>query len=299
MPTRNSPIASSVVPTGRRMKGSEIDAITASPRWRPRPAAPAGPAVRHRLLDPAVEPVEREIDHRRRVERQQLAQQQAADDGNAERKAQLGAGAAFDRQRQRAEQRGQRRHHDRAEAQQAGLHDRVVRRHALMPLRFQREVDHHDRVLLDDAHQQDDADQADHRQVLPEQHQRQNGADAGRGQRRENGDRVDVALIEHAEHDVDRDDRGQDQPGLAGQRFREFGGVAGIDADDAAGHADPRFDRLDRLDGIAERRAGREVEAERDRRKLRLMRDRQRRGGARQRRHRRQRHLRAGSAPGR
>ena len=48
---------------------------------------------------------------------------------------------------------------------------------------------------------------------------------------------------------------------------------------------------LDGIDGIAERLAGREVEAERHRRKLRLMRDRQRRGGARQRRHRRQRHL--------
>ena len=93
-------------------------------------------------------------------------------------------------------------------------------------LGLEREVDHHDRVLLDDAHQQDDADQADHRQVLSEQHQRQNGADAGRRQRREDGDRVDVALIEHAEHDVDRDQRGQDQPGLAGQRFGEFRRVA-------------------------------------------------------------------------
>ena len=239
MPTRKSPIASSVVPTGRRMKGSEIDAIYCIPSVAPATGGPGGPGIRHRLLDLAIEPVERQIDHRRRVERQQLAQQQAADDGNAERKAQLGAGAAFDRQRQRAEQRGQRRHHDRAEAQQAGLHDGFVGRHALMPLRLQREVDHHDRVLLDDAHQQNDADQADHRQVLPEQHQRQDGADAGRRQRRENGDRVDVALVEHAEHDVDRDDRRQDQPGLAGQRFGELGRIAGIDADDAAGHADP------------------------------------------------------------
>ena len=252
MPIRKSPIASSVVPTGLRMKGSEIDAITASPRWRRRPAARRS-GLRHRLLDFAVEPVERQIDHRRRVERQQLAQQQAADDGNAERETQLGAGAAFDRQRQRAEQRGQCRHHDRAEAQQAGLHDRLVRRHALMAFGFEREVDHHDRVLLDDAHQQNDADQADHRQILPEQHQRQDGADAGRRQRREDGDRVDVALIEHAEHDVDGDDRRQDQPGLAGQRFRELGRVARIDADDAAGHADPGLDRLHRLDRIAER----------------------------------------------
>ena len=33
---------------------------------------------------------------------------------------------------------------------------------------------------------------------------------AGR-QRRENRDRVDIALVEHAEHDVDDEDRGGDQ----------------------------------------------------------------------------------------
>ena len=176
-------------------------------------------------------------------------------------KAQLRAGAAFHRQRQRAEQRGQRRHHDRAEAQQARLHDRIRRRHALVPFGLEREVDHHDRVLLDDAHQQDDADQADDRQILPEQHQRQDRADAGRRQRRQDGDRVDVALIEHAEHDVDGDDGGKDQPGLPGQRFGEFRRVARIDPDDARGHADPGLDRLDRLDRLAQRLARREIEA--------------------------------------
>ena len=95
-----------------------------------------------------------------------------------------------------------------------------------MALRLQGEVDHHDRVLLDDAHQENDADQADHRQVLSEQHQRQNGPDAGRRQRREDGDRMNIALIEHAEHDIDRDDGRQDQPGLARERFRKLGRVA-------------------------------------------------------------------------
>src|SRR5436190_5142210 len=109
-------------------------------------------------------------------------------------------------------------YHDRAETQQTGLHDRIICRHALMPLGFEREVDHHDGVLLDDAHQENDADQADHRQILPAQHQRQNGADARRRQRRQNGDGVNVTFIEHAEHDVDGDDRGQDQPRLPGQR---------------------------------------------------------------------------------
>ena len=51
--------------------------------------------------------------------------------------------------------------------------------------------------------------------------QRQQRADAGRRQRRQNGDRVDVALVEHAEQDVDGGDRGQDQDRLVGQRLLE------------------------------------------------------------------------------
>ena len=36
----------------------------------------------------------------------------------------------------------------------------LARRHAFVALGVEREVDHHDRVLLDDADQQDDADDA-------------------------------------------------------------------------------------------------------------------------------------------
>ena len=49
----------------------------------------------------------------------------------------------------------------------------------LLALRLQGEVDHHDGVLLDDADEQDDADQGDHAEVVAEQHQRQQRADAG------------------------------------------------------------------------------------------------------------------------
>ena len=45
----------------------------------------------------------------------------------------------------------------------------------------------------------------------PEQQQRQHRADARRGQRGQHGDRVDQALVEDAEHDVDDDDGGEDQ----------------------------------------------------------------------------------------
>ena len=90
-----------------------------------RRAAATGPCgtprrrTAHARLRPQAEAVEIEIDHRRRVERQHLADHQPADDRDAERPAQLGAFAEADRQRQRAEHRRHRRHHDRAEAQQA------------------------------------------------------------------------------------------------------------------------------------------------------------------------------------
>ena len=60
---------------------------------------------------------------------------------------------------------------------------------AVLALGLQREVDHHDAVLLHDADQQDDADDGDHAQILPEEHQRQQRAHAGRRQRGENRDR--------------------------------------------------------------------------------------------------------------
>ena len=63
------------------------------------------------------------------------------------------------RDRQRADQRRHRRHHDRPEADQTGLVDRLARRLAVLALRFDREVDHHDAVLLHQADQHDDADE--------------------------------------------------------------------------------------------------------------------------------------------
>ena len=65
-----------------------------------------------------------------------------------------------------AEQRGHGGHHDGAEAQQAGLVDGVHRRHALLALGVEREIDHHDAVLLHDADQQDDADQGDDAEIV-------------------------------------------------------------------------------------------------------------------------------------
>jgi methyl acetate hydrolase len=77
----------------------------------------------------ALQAIEIEIDHRRRVEREQLAERQAAHHGVAERLAQFRAGAGAEHQRHAAEQRRRRGHQDRPEPQQAGFADRIDRRH--------------------------------------------------------------------------------------------------------------------------------------------------------------------------
>src|SRR4029077_10179781 len=76
-PAAARPKVSSVVPIGRRMKG--VDGPMTSAQF-------VGWAGVARRTDKAGrQPVEPEIDHRRREKRQQLADQKAADDGNAER----------------------------------------------------------------------------------------------------------------------------------------------------------------------------------------------------------------------
>src|SRR6516165_3250515 len=78
-------------------------------------------------LGPQTEAVEIEVDDWRGVEGQHLTDKQAADDRNAEGPTQFGAFAEPDRQRQRPEHRRHRRHHDRPEAFEAGLIDRLAR----------------------------------------------------------------------------------------------------------------------------------------------------------------------------
>ena len=97
---------------------------------------------------------------------------------------------------------------------------------AAVALGFQREVDHHDGVLLHDADEQNDADQRDDVEIFLADEKRQNGAHAGGGQRRQNRDRVDVALVQHAQHDVDHHQRRQDQPDFIRQRVLEGSGRA-------------------------------------------------------------------------
>src|SRR5439155_63906 len=71
-----------------------------------------------------------EVDDGRDVERQELREDERGDHGQPERPPGVAAGAHAERDGQRPEQGGHRRHHDRAEAQQAALVDGLGRRHA-------------------------------------------------------------------------------------------------------------------------------------------------------------------------
>ncbi|KAG0918912.1 hypothetical protein G6F32_016392 [Rhizopus arrhizus] len=88
------------------------------------------------------------------------------------------------------------------------------------------EVHHHDGVLLHDTYQEEHPDQRDQREVVAQQQQGQQRAQAGRRQRRQEGQRMHEAFIQNAQHDIHRDQRRQDQPGLVLHALLEVAGVA-------------------------------------------------------------------------
>ena len=59
--------------------------------------------------------------------------------------------------------------------------------------------------FLDQTNQQNDADRSNHVQFVVRQQQRQKRSHARRRQSRQNRDGMNVAFVEHAEHDVNRD----------------------------------------------------------------------------------------------
>ena len=155
------------------------------------------------------------------------------------------------------------------------------RRQMLVALGRDGEVHHHDAVLLDDADQQDDADHGDQAEIEAEQHQRGDRAGARGGQGRQDRQRVDVALVEDAEDQVDHEQGRQDQHRHGAQRGLEGLGVALEGADQRRRHPHLALGLLDGLGGGAERSALRQVEADGDGRELPLVADRQRLGLAR------------------
>ena len=74
-----------------------------------------------------------------------------------------------------------------AETQKAGLKDGIFRFHAILSLRCQSEINHHNRVLLHDSNEQDNADQRNNAEIFPADNESEQGARCRLGQR---GDRV-------------------------------------------------------------------------------------------------------------
>ena len=94
-----------------------------------------------------------------------------------------------------------------------------------MALRLEREVDLHDGVLLDDADEQNEADERVDVQLVVKGIQREERAEPGGRQARKNRERVDVALVERAEHDVDDADRHEQQQAEVAHRLLECLGL--------------------------------------------------------------------------
>src|SRR5208282_4803347 len=131
--------------------------------------------TRRRLLppfseDPGLQPVEIDVDDRRRIERENLRQGQTADDGITERLANLRADPRTHHHRYATEQRRHRGHQDRPEAHEASLVDRFFGCQAFAVLDLLGKIDQHDAVLLDDADEQYGADDRDHAQIAHGHH---------------------------------------------------------------------------------------------------------------------------------
>ena len=91
---------------------------------------------------------------------------------------------------------------------------------------------------------------------------------AADGSAGEDGQRVDVALVEHAQQHVDHEQRGDDQHHLAALRALEHRRVAAVARDDRGRHAQLGAVALDAVGRVAERHARREVERHRHRLQL-------------------------------
>ena len=87
----------------------------------------------------------------------------------------------------------------------------------------------------------DDADERDDGQVGAADQQRQQRADASRGQGGKNRDRVNVAFVQHAEDDVNGKQGGENQQRFAFERLLKSLGRAGKGPVHVGWHADVVF----------------------------------------------------------
>ena len=136
------------------------------------------------------------------------------------------------------------------------------------PLRVQREIDHHDGVLLHHAEQHDQPYERVQIEILVEQLQSQQRAEDRRRQSGKNGEGVDEALVENPQDDVDHQDGDDQQDRHAAERFLELlDGALEIGAQSGR-HAQFLNGLIHPVGGLPQRKAGRQVERYRHRGKL-------------------------------
>src|SRR5512135_784127 len=133
----------------------------------PLEAAVLGAEERSAVQDFFLKLFEIEINHRGDEQGDELGHNQAADDDQTERAARRAVGAEAERDRNCAEHRRERGHEDRPEPVHARVVDRLLGRFAVIDA-LQREVDDHDAVLLDNAHQHEHTDEGVERGLLAE-----------------------------------------------------------------------------------------------------------------------------------
>src|ERR1700734_2684604 len=231
---------------------------------------------------PQPQAVEIYIDHGSSEQGQRLAHNQSADDRNPQRPVHFRARSPAQSQRQPTQQSGHGGHHDGTEAQNTGFVDGISRLLALRAFHLQGHINHHDGVLFYQPDQKDDADCPNHVEFVVSQKQRQQRAHARRRNRGENRDGVNVALIEHAQHDVHGNYGGDNQDQLVRERILERSRGALETGLNGGGKANRALGRLDGLSRLAQRNAGGQVKGNRHRRKLALVIHRQRYVGRRE-----------------
>ena len=131
-----------------------------------------------------------------------MGDDETADHGEAERAAGIGAGAPAEGDGQGAGEGGDGGHHDGTEAHDTGLEDGFLGSLVAVAFRVEGEVDHHNRVLLHDADEHDQADVAVDVQLLLEKDERQQGAKRRGGQAGENRERVEEIFVENPENQI-------------------------------------------------------------------------------------------------
>ena len=221
---------------------------------------------RNFVEDAFLEPFQRQVNHRRDIERDELRNNQAADDDQTERTARRTISAKAQRERQRAHQRGERGHDDGPETFDA----RFVNGGApivafIEPM--QRKIDNHDAVLLHDTHQEEETDDGIKRKRRTKKPEREQAADDGGKERGKHRDRMNVTLVKNSEDHIHDEKRADDEKRQRIEKLLENKSLA---LDFAFDGRRQRFGGglLNKGSHIAQSDAGFRIEAESDAGKL-------------------------------